>query len=319
VFAGGALAVGALAACGGERTVTSAASMSPSPSPSLSTSPRSTLHIDIPSKSASFAEMKAMYDYDTGEPLDFAQTGTEPWNDVTARVIRYNSAGTVVTGYLVIPEGEGPFPVVLCAPGGGGTVPGSVYLIDGADLAHAGIATLAIDPPDYRPPHVDSGSSDPAVYIRATARYVVDLRRALDLLQTLPEIDSTRIGYIGGSWGGAAGALLAGVDERVKAYVLTYPGGSVRGTDPDLVADVQDPAVYVAHNRGASFLLQYGRKDVGYPRKNIDVLIAAIPGPKTVQWVSGGHYEMWDKAAGMFTNKNDPRCTYHCVWLEKNL
>ena len=33
---------------------------------------------------------------------------------------------------------------------------------------------------------------------------------AVDLLQMLPNVDAERIGYVGGSYGGAMGGLLAG-------------------------------------------------------------------------------------------------------------
>ena len=220
----------------------------------------STLTVRIPGKNATWAEKKQMYEYDRSEPLAFKEIGTVDWGGVPASWIEYTSAGCRVPSVLVIPEGEGPFPVVLCAPGG--TCTPGLHKLDQAALARMGIASLAIAPPDSRAPAVDvEAFDDPVVNIKGNVRYVVDLRRALDLLETLPQVDSKRIGFVGESWGGATGALLAGVDNRIKAYVLTYAGGSIRGLEPRLVGEVQDPAEYIAHNRGAAFLYQYTKED----------------------------------------------------------
>ncbi len=54
---------------------------------------------------------------------------------------------------------------------------------------------------------------------------VVDLRRAVDFLETRSdEVDHSRISYLGGSMGGILGALLAGVESRIKCPVLVVGG-----------------------------------------------------------------------------------------------
>jgi dienelactone hydrolase len=318
------LAMLALAGCGSSGSSGSAAP-SPSASPSRSvaswsevvesseSSATSTLVVDIPGKDATFAEMKQMYDYDRGEPLAFTHRGTTDLDGVAGQLIEYTSAGCTVPGLLVVPKGKGPFPVVLCAPGG--TTTTMLYEGDLPALARMGIAALAIDPPDGRQPNVDLEAAQADAQIEGNARYVVDLRRGLDLLETLPRIDSTRIGFIGESWGGAMGALLAGVDQRIKAYVLTYAGGSIRGLKPLLVGQVQDPAQYIAHNSGAAFLFQYTKEDFdngAFRPRYIASMFAVTPGPKTFQWVRGAHGEM-------FLSPQSKPMRFHRVWLKKHL
>src|SRR5699024_4849267 len=53
---------------------------------------------------------------------------------------------------------------------------------------------------------------------------VVTARRAVDVLQTLPQVDDARIGLVGWSEGARTGALLAGVDRRVSAFALVSAG-----------------------------------------------------------------------------------------------
>jgi cephalosporin-C deacetylase-like acetyl esterase len=50
---------------------------------------------------------------------------------------------------------------------------------------------------------------------REQIQLIVDLRRAVDLLVARDDVDPDRIGYLGVSYGGAMGGLLAGVEDRV--------------------------------------------------------------------------------------------------------
>ena len=59
----------------------------------------------------------------------------------------------------------------------------------------------------------------------AIAQTIMDYRRALDLLAQLPTIDMDNIGVLGLSMGGILGALLAGVEPRIKASVIIVGGG----------------------------------------------------------------------------------------------
>jgi dienelactone hydrolase len=69
---------------------------------------------------------------------------------------------------------------------------------------------------DPRPPDVDFTDGDPA----RLAQLVVELRRAVDFLVEQDEVDPSRLGYVGFSWGGSLGANFAGVERRVGSFVL---------------------------------------------------------------------------------------------------
>ncbi|HEY0603784.1 MAG TPA: acetylxylan esterase [Herpetosiphonaceae bacterium] len=50
---------------------------------------------------------------------------------------------------------------------------------------------------------------------------VWDVLRAIDLLQSLPEVDARRIGIMGGSGGGAVALFAAALDQRLRAAVIS--------------------------------------------------------------------------------------------------
>lgn len=103
----------------------------------------------------------------------------------------------------------------------------------------AGAVVLAITAPFSRPNDV---ARRPAITFTEKDRdeqiqliqLIQDLRRGVDLLANHPRVDAARIGYSGGSYGGAMGGLLAGVEKRIKAFVLWVGDGG-------LVAHVNGP------------------------------------------------------------------------------
>src|SRR5205814_7983443 len=105
-------------------------------------------------------------------------------------------------------------------------------------------------------------------------------RRALDYLETVPEVDPKRIGFYGVSMGGILGALAAGLDTRFRAPVLVTAGGdygaflensdalkqATAGTllTPELVRQIMadvDPVNFVGHISPRPVLMQNGKTD----------------------------------------------------------
>ena len=56
---------------------------------------------------------------------------------------------------------------------------------------------------------------------------VFDHKQALDWIETRPELDNQRIGVFGVSMGGIKAALISGLDERIKASVITLAAGDL--------------------------------------------------------------------------------------------
>ncbi len=115
-------------------------------------------------------------------------------------------------------------PAILCLhqttrigkdePAGLGGNPNLHYALH---LARRGYVTLAPDYPSFGEYPYEFPASDG--YISGTMKAVYDNVRAIDLLQSLPFVDSERIGCIGHSLGGHNTMFTAAFDPRIKVLV----------------------------------------------------------------------------------------------------
>jgi len=147
-----------------------------------------------------------------------------------------------VPAYLFIPANHGkPVPGILCLhqtirigkeePAGMGGSPNLQYALE---LARRGYVTLAPDYPNFGEYSFDPYSNG---YQSASMKGIWNHMAAFDLLQSLKEVDSSRLGCIGHSLGGHNSLFLAVFDTRVKAVVTScgftsfykYYGGDLTG------------------------------------------------------------------------------------------
>jgi dienelactone hydrolase len=226
--------------------------------------------------------------------------------------VTYRSEGVTVTATLSLPEGDGPFPAVLYAPGV--TCRRDMFAADVAALQRAGFAALSVDPPDGRDPYVQPITGDPDPAAEAHRRYVADLRRGLDVLRSLPEVDADRMGYVGYSWGGFVGGYLAGLGEPVRAYVLTYAGADWVGADPTAADGFDaDPAEAVgAAAPDAAYLFIAGVDDFLFSRASVTRYSEAAGADARLVWLPGGHGDYWAEPDGAAQID-------HRAWLARRL
>ena len=61
-------------------------------------------------------------------------------------------------------------------------------------------------------------------YTEHLVKWVKDFSRSVDYLETREDIDTSKIGYFGWSWGGRMGAIIPAVEDRLKLIMLVVPG-----------------------------------------------------------------------------------------------
>jgi dienelactone hydrolase len=176
-------------------------------------------------------------------PLDIQVTEEVRVGSYLRRKLSYAAEeGDRVPAYLLVPlERKGKVPAVLClhqtiAIGKGEPVGlgGSPNLHYAAELAERGYVTLAPDYPSFGDYRYDFARSR---FASGSLKAVANNRRAIDLLQQLPEVDPERIGCIGHSLGGHNTLFTAAFEPRIKALVSScgftsfrkYYGGNLKG------------------------------------------------------------------------------------------
>ena len=132
-------------------------------------------------------------------------------------------------------------PAVLClqqtTPNGKNSPPGLAdrpTMHYALELAKRGYVTLSPDYPSFGEYEYDFDADN---YASGSMKAIYDNTRAIDLLQSLPEVDPERIGCIGHSLGGHNSLFTAVFDPRVKAIVTScgftsfhkYKGGDLHG------------------------------------------------------------------------------------------
>jgi dienelactone hydrolase len=135
---------------------------------------------------------------------------------VKRKDVEFLSKGTKIRGVLALPDGEGPFPVVVMA--GGWCYVKEIVMPHYAErILEAGIACLWFD---YR----GFGGSDGAVRqdLNSWAQ-IEDYKNAISFVTRQPELDPNRVGVWGISYSGGHVVVLGATDPRVKCVVSTVP------------------------------------------------------------------------------------------------
>ncbi|HEY4592746.1 MAG TPA: prolyl oligopeptidase family serine peptidase, partial [Thermoanaerobaculia bacterium] len=260
-------------------------------------------------------EARRALDYDAKTPLEVQEAGTERRGDIRIVDLSYASPmGGRVPAYLILPPGEGKHPAVLFLHPGQGNR--KTFLDEAVRLARDhGFVSLTINAPFLRPENQGKRGGNPwnpEVSRREQIQTVQDLRRGFDFLVSRPEVDPSRLAYVGHSLGATVGGILAGVEKRPVAFVLMagYPllthameHGHDQGaiTFQELATAEQRNAYikameplnalhYVWEAPPARILFQLARRDEFITPWDAEVYVWAAREPKEVLWYDTDHY-----------------------------
>ncbi|MGZ8694086.1 MAG: dienelactone hydrolase family protein [Gaiellaceae bacterium] len=252
----------------------------------------------------------ALYKYDAGAPIGFRDKGelkfSKPYPVKFHDITYLSPKGGYVPGYLVTPPGKGPYPGVVLLHGSGEDR--STLLDIASWLAARGMVALTIDSADNRPRPQGQLTGGRLKQQRDIAvQTVLDARRGMDLLHSLPQVGKRPVGVLGFSAGAKSGAVLTGVEPRLKAAVLISGGApslkNVVDRAPDnakatvtAMLGATDPARFVGRGT-APLLIQIGKKDQVVPQADLQALVEAAPKSAEVKRYAAGHILIETKAA----------------------
>lgn len=131
---------------------------------------------------------------------------------------------------------------------------------------------------------------------------VANLRRAMDLLLSQPDIDPRRFAYVGHDFGGMYGVLAGSLDRRPTHYVVMaatprFPDwylylprleGESRQGFIRQMAEI-DPITHVPNLAPAELFFQFATDDFHVPKERAQEFFSAANDPKEMKWYEAGH------------------------------
>jgi len=264
-----------------------------------------------------FEDLVRQFDYDRNAPLNIREDKKEERDGVSVIELSYDSPrGGRVPATLVQPSGKGSFAGILF---GHWMMPRSSFrnrkefLDEAVLLARSGAVSLLTDAPMVRPGFVaeKEGLKAEVQNAEASRQQVMDFRRGLDLLLARGVVDPARIAFVGHSYNGHTGGILAGVEKRIGSFVLM--AGEL--ADEEYIFDstaldvtqfrqkngdkalrdffqqyaFDDPIHFIGHSAPASVFLQFGEDDQGIPEKMARGYFARFAEPKKIAFYKAGH------------------------------
>jgi dienelactone hydrolase len=255
-----------------------------------------------------FEDLARPFAYDRAAPLDVRQQDSTVIGQTVVHDVSYASPkGGRVPAYLVVPHAGTPHAGVVFVHWGQGNR--SEFVAEALALADRGVQSLLIDAPFNRLDNPNRGRSGPEEERDEYIQLVIDVRRGIDLLMSKPDVDSSRIGYVGHSLGATWGGVLAGVEHRLKALVLM--GGLPTLTEfdfPDPIVQQEatghpqaerdanlramtpiNPIRFVGHSSPSHLFFQWATFDRYISRRTAQRYFDAAGEPKQQQWYVSSH------------------------------
>jgi dienelactone hydrolase len=248
------------------------------------------------------AAQPSPFAYDASRPLAFRNKGrvNSPY-PIAVDDVSYAAPSGRVPAYLAMPSGGKKLPAVIYLHGSGeGRERFLLPAVWAAGRRAVGMTLTLPSSSAGAPPAGLTPAQSLARDKRIFASDVIAVRRAVDLLRSLPQVDPTRIGLVGWSLGARVAAVTAGAEPRLRAVVL-MSGGSLpvsayvaqapAALRPQMLASLTqiDPLRWLAKAHPGSVMLQSGRKDEIVPRAALVALQNAAPPGSVIRWYPAGH------------------------------
>jgi hypothetical protein len=247
--------------------------------------------------------------YNPEAPLDLNVLSERMKNGVSIRDISYVSPhGGKVSGYLIVPPQSRSLAGLIFGHWGEGNR--EEFVDEAVILARLGFVSLCLDAPFRRPEEYQPQTEPP----KAELQWIVDVRRGVDLLIKEFGLPSERLGYVGHSYSATFGGPIAGIEHRIKAYVLMAGWYSIselmrtsshplivkeRTTNPpelfqwylDVIAPL-DAIHYIGHAAPSHLFFQFARTDDFVSVSDGQRYFDLASEPKQISWYDGCNHEL---------------------------
>ena len=194
-----------------------------------------------PVSDAEFRSLAHLYDYDRGPlnaRIERSDSGGADW---IRQTVSFETAyGERMPAHLLLPKrARPPFQAIVFGPGANGFNggPSEVLLTSLPFLLHSGRAVMY---PVLKNTFERLGSREtfatgavhnmsgeligPNTYRDQIVMMMKDVRRSVDYLTSRPDIDSTKLAYLGYSWGARVGPIALAIEPRFRVGLLHLGG-----------------------------------------------------------------------------------------------
>ena len=250
--------------------------------------------VETPVSDQVFRAYASLYSYDRGPLASRVEARDDSARDWRLETVSFNAAygGERMAAHLLLPKRAAPpyqalvfFPGINALHEKSSAKDGLARILDLADFVVRSGRALVV--PVYKSTHErrDELTSDfPATttfYRDHVVMWSKDLQRTVDFLETRPDINRERLGYLGRSWGAAMGTIMVATEPRLKLAVFHVGGFYFQHARPEAEAINFAPRVHVPS------LMLNGRFDFFFPEQTSQRimfdLIGAPPGDK--RWI----------------------------------
>ena len=242
-------------------------------------------------------DLVAQFAYDASAPMGLVEKGSTTDETLTIHDIEFTSPkGGLARAYLITPQTSAAIPAMVFVAGSNERR--EDIRIQAIGVARRGVIALVLEQSQIaagRPQIWTFTEQDREEAIQT----VVDARRAIDVLVARSDVDRTRVGYYGFSYGAWLGTITAAIDKRVTLLVLRSGGpqilaeiarASSRTLTPEytaVMAHVDQMAYAPAIN--APVLVQNGSRDTTFTAQQMRAWQERVGGTKTVKTYDAGH------------------------------
>jgi dienelactone hydrolase len=229
-----------------------------------------------PVNDETFRIYRSMFSYDRTDleaRVEAPDDVTELWTRQTIS-FRTGYGGERMSVFVFLPKAHPPpYQAVIYFPGSGALVSPTIEFVDRGFRVTILRSGRALVFPIYKGMfergdgrNLDEHRSAKSEYRDLVIQWSKDLGRTIDYLETRPDIQHEKVGFLGFSLGGAMGFILPAVENRLKANVLISGGRRSWDVLPEIDSVNFAPRVTVPtlmlNGRFDFFFLEPGQREI---------------------------------------------------------